>query len=414
MDEITAARLKAYVIDSNEALELKLIRDEHDIDDPDVAFGPEMSHQVFGNSETIFGYKDLKIKLYYTAGCLETYFGVTYSDKFPKNVYEGVEADDVFPKLLEKLAPPVHYNVDSFVKSLSKDGSFRPYGELLHSFNITDDENRTRNFEVYKSDMSCKGFKEYHQRLQMFLLWYIDAASFIDIDDDQWHYFNMYEKSTTPSGSTCYYTIGFATVYQYYAYPHHIRPRIAQILILPPFQQLGLGAHLLRAIYRHYIGKNEVKDITVEDSSVNFQRVRDYIDAINCATLPSFSKENLLNGFNKTMASEATEKFKINTRQARRVYEILRLKHTDTSNEEEYRNYRLDVKKRLNIPYKREEQDLKKLESALKNLSDKKPNSSANVAIPPLAVRIQTLEKEYRTLEEEYKKVIQRLEKAGQ
>ena len=48
-----------------------------------------------------------------------------------------------------------------------------------------------RTFEVYKADMSYKKFKEYHQRLQTFLLWYIDAANFIDIDDDQWHYFNM-------------------------------------------------------------------------------------------------------------------------------------------------------------------------------------------------------------------------------
>lgn len=40
--------------------------------------------------------------------------------------------------------------------------------------------------------MTYKGFKEYHQRLQTFVLWYIDAANFIDIDDDRWHYFNMY------------------------------------------------------------------------------------------------------------------------------------------------------------------------------------------------------------------------------
>lgn len=111
--------------------------------------------------------------------------------------------------------------------------------------------------------MTCPGFKKYHQRLQMFLLWYVDAASFIDIDDDQWHYFNMYEKYSSTSGNNNRYaTIGFATVYQYYAYPHHTRPRIAQVLILPPFQKLGLCAQLLRAIYRQYVGRNEVKDIT--------------------------------------------------------------------------------------------------------------------------------------------------------
>ena len=37
--------------------------------------------------------------------------------------------------------------------------------------------------------------------------------------------------------------------------------------------------------------------------------------------------------------------------QARRVYEILRLRYTDTSDTNMYRDFRIDVKKRLNIPY---------------------------------------------------------------
>ncbi|KAK0181612.1 hypothetical protein PV327_003883 [Microctonus hyperodae] len=408
MDDAVTARLKAYVIDSNEALEFKLARDEQDVEDPDSAFGPEMSHQIFGDSETIFGYKDLKVKLYYSAGCLETYLGMTFSEKVPKDMYEEVEPDNVLPKIADKLAPPVHDNLDSFIKSLKNDDNFKPYGELLHSFSVSD-QDEIRNFQVYKADMTCKGFREYHQRLQMFLLWYIDAASFIDIDDDQWHYFNMYEKYTSVTGDTRYATIGFGTVYQYYAYPHHTRPRIAQILILPPFQKLGLGSHLLRAIYRQYLGKNEVKDITVEDPSINFQRVRDYVDALNCITLPSFARDLLCQGFNKSMATEAREKYKINKRQARRIYEILRLRSTDLSNEQEYRMFRLDVKKRLNVPYKREQHDLRKLESALKNL-DKK----GNVILPPVEQRIQTLEKEYRQLEEEYKRVIRRLDESSE
>lgn len=73
---------------------------------------------------------------------------------------------------------------------------------------------------------------------------------------------NRFEKYTTPMGTSRYATIGFATVYRYYAYPQHIRPRIAQFLILPLFCRMGLGMHLLQAIYREYIARNEVKDIT--------------------------------------------------------------------------------------------------------------------------------------------------------
>lgn len=59
-----------------------------------------------------------------------------------------------------------------------------------------------------------------------------------------------------------YAIAGYATVYQYYAYPKNIRPRISQFLVLPPFQRQGIGANLLRTIYDHYKIMDEVLDIT--------------------------------------------------------------------------------------------------------------------------------------------------------
>lgn len=88
-----------------------------------------------------------------------------------------------------------------------------------------------------------------------------------------------------------------STVYRYYAYPFHTRPRISQALVLPPFQRLGLGAQLLQAIYSHFISVSTVVDITVEDPSDDFQRLRDYVDAKNCESLPAFSRANLFNGY---------------------------------------------------------------------------------------------------------------------
>lgn len=137
LDDATLGRLRSYVVDSNEVLEFKLVRDERDLEDKETSFLPEMSHQVFGDSETIFGYKDLKIKLYYSAGCLETYLGMSYSEKFRKGMDDEVEPDEVLPKLMDKLAPHVHDNLDSFIKSLTKEDTFRPAGELIHSFTVT-------------------------------------------------------------------------------------------------------------------------------------------------------------------------------------------------------------------------------------------------------------------------------------
>ena len=55
--------LDAFLCDANEAIELKLVRDPKDVDDEEATFNPEMSHQVYGENESIFGYKDLRIKV---------------------------------------------------------------------------------------------------------------------------------------------------------------------------------------------------------------------------------------------------------------------------------------------------------------------------------------------------------------
>lgn len=59
-----------------------------------------------------------------------------------------------------------------------------------------------------------------------------------------------------------YAVAGYATVYVYYAYPANIRPRVSQMLVLPPFQRQGLGAQLLSAINKYYIPQSNVLDIT--------------------------------------------------------------------------------------------------------------------------------------------------------
>ena len=54
---------------------------------------------------------------------------------------------------------------------------------------------------------------------------------------------------TTSSGVAHYTTVGYLTVYEYYAYGRETnkkRPRVAQMLVLPPFQVLQefIGAGL--------------------------------------------------------------------------------------------------------------------------------------------------------------------------
>lgn len=43
-----------------------------------------MAHQIFGANENIFGYTELKINLYYSAGPLDIYYDVSYTKKVLK------------------------------------------------------------------------------------------------------------------------------------------------------------------------------------------------------------------------------------------------------------------------------------------------------------------------------------------
>lgn len=401
--DIAGDEAHGFLVNSNDALEFKLVRHPEDLKDEETTFKPDMSHQVFGENETIFGYRDLKVKLYYTAGRLTTYMSIDYKEKADPDKFEGVEPDDVAKILAEKLQPGFLTNLDTFVASLSKESKFVPFGELVNSFKTARDGESPSTYEIYQCDTSNLEFLKYHERLQTFILWFIDGSSFIDTDDGNWKFFLCFQKYKL-DGKTLYAIAGYATVYQYYAYPKNIRPRISQVLVLPPFQRQGIGATLLRTIYNHYLGMEEVLDITVEDPSQDFQYLRDYVDCENMMKLPSYQPAQLKKGWSEDMATEARSKFKINKRQARRVYEILRLKITNRKDKEEYKQYRLNIKSRLNTPFQREQKVIQKLKQVLSE-----DEMKATDKLESKEQRLDNLDRQYRELEEDYQHVIERL-----
>ncbi|CAH3154645.1 unnamed protein product [Pocillopora meandrina] len=387
--------LARYKCDSNTAVRFKLVQCENDVFDKGKEFHPTFSHQYFGDNETIFGYSNVEVQLYYHAGSLLTYIGMKHDGQVNS---KGLEPDPVMSIVAERYPAGFLTNLDQFIAKLPGEGKFRPMGELLHSYKQNDAE-----YEMYQADITTPRLRDYHERLQTFLLWFIDASSYIDTDDERWHFFILFEKRKE-AGETLYSLVGYMTVYQYYAYPDKIRPRISQMLILPPFKRQGHGAQMLQTVDRFYIKDPQVLDITVEDPSFDFLRLRDYVDALACINLSAFSQENLRNGFSGEMVKEAREKLKINKIQCRRVYEILRLRVTDLSNAEDYKSYRLEVKKRLNVPFQKEKADMEKLKLILKP-----EELSATVNMQTPQERMQHLEQLYQELESHYKKTLERI-----
>lgn len=54
-----------------------------------------------------------------------------------------------------------------------------------------------------------------------------------------------FERYKNDVGDTCYASVGYTTVYRFYSYPDKLRPRISQVLVLPPFRNNGLASKMI-------------------------------------------------------------------------------------------------------------------------------------------------------------------------
>ncbi|KAM3723642.1 Histone acetyltransferase type B catalytic subunit [Dirofilaria immitis] len=324
---------------------------------------PEYVYQHFGENETIFGYKDLNITIYYTDASMYLYPEISYTAEITSFTAE-FKADNIVQKLSEQL--PVEQmemlcQTSAIFKSrLDDQSNFWPYGQLLSKFSAGN-----RELQVWLVNESSPEFDAYLARVQTLALWYIEAAQYTDNDDPRWQHYFLYESFKKDNGVLRVALAGYASLVRFYNYPDKIRPRIAQILLLPHYHGAGIGAKFLKTIYNDLIQDPNVMDITAEVPAESFITTRDYVNCCNCSTLEEFHADNLKKGFTEEMKSAALLRFKINPKQARRVYEILRLHHIGIRDEEAMEKYRLDVKRRLEKPFKRSERDWRKLSSVL-------------------------------------------------
>ena len=73
---------------------------------------------------------------------------------------------------------------------------------------------------------------------------------------------HRYERYRGCDGNPLYAVAGFTVLYEFYAYPEHLRPRFSQMLVLPPFQKMGVGTALLETVYKKYNDNPKVLSIT--------------------------------------------------------------------------------------------------------------------------------------------------------
>ncbi|KAK7035779.1 acyl-CoA N-acyltransferase [Favolaschia claudopus] len=394
-----------WTCDANEALTISLVRAQEDTkalgeEESYSEFHPRFTYPIFGEEEKIYGYNNLVIDLRFASGSLAPFLQVKHTKKLATT---SSTVDDVQGTLTEFMPPEYDEDEEAFLSRVEEDATtFRPTGQLVYTYTRPAPHSNSKGkgvapaqqldpesedavvFEVYHATWNSPGFRELHRRMQLFILLYIEAGSYINEDEDTWEFVVLYEKRkrrNTPGVST-YHFVGYSSLYPFYHYPERVRLRLSQFVILPPYQRYGHGSELYTAIYQYVLAEPHVAELTVEDPAEAFEDLRDKNDLLMLLSHQAFMEEGFggesgshgggrAGGIGKGGRSgrggggiEAAKgkmgppadkawmekwqkKLKIAGRQFNRLIEMLILLRLDPVDGRAMRAYRLQVKERL-------------------------------------------------------------------
>ncbi|KAF8245017.1 acyl-CoA N-acyltransferase [Wilcoxina mikolae CBS 423.85] len=376
-----AIHTEDWSIDANDALKLALVspRTGHIISE----FGPTFTYPLYGDTENIFGYKQLQMRLMFAADDMEPCVATTYVERV-SNVGE-VEAEDIIKPLSEVLPESFSQDPAFYFNSLrTRNKSFIPPGVLHTSFH-----HAGRSYELWRSSVVDAQCSELLGNMQLLVLLYIEGGSVIDLEDEEWsnrrwEVFFLYEKH--PDHLYCF--IGYCTLYRYYIFNKQLanqsRIRLSQFLILPPFQRKGLGSRFYDYIIQHYLNAPEVREITIEDPSQEFGDLRDRRDLLRLEKETDFHTMKVSTFMSKKKPlSELRERMKMPIRQFHRCTEMKLLWNLNMKDRKERKAFRLILKSRI---YKQHSDVLAQLDRL---------------------DRIQKLNETYHQVENDYKRLLQ-------
>ena len=184
---------------------------------------------------------------------------------------------------------------------------FTPPGHLIESYVAN-----SNTYSVYKSSLQDPITAELVNRMQLYVLLFIEGGSFIDVSDDRWQIYILYSKLKfwltdryqKEPNSEVPTIVGYATAYPYHFHqitsgtsksidtifydtvfksssapmPTQCRLRLSQFIILPPFQAAGHGGKFYDIILKNARQDPKVQEISIEDPSDAFEDLRDRRD----------------------------------------------------------------------------------------------------------------------------------------
>ena len=326
---------------SNDALKISIV---NHLEDKAVQFRPNFTYPLYGDKETIFGFKDLTLHLVFDSVTFKPFINAKYSTAMKDH-------DDILKILADKL-PKEDFVVkdESEWREICED-EYKTYKLPEEKYKIGEYSIGDKNkFAIYKVKLSeDPNLLKLHRRIQILSLFFIEGASYIDPEEPHWDIYWLFNTET----KEC---IGYATAYKYWYYGGHsnfdsenykrqYRSKISQFLILPPYQGKGHGRKLYSHIYDTWKTDTSVIELTVEDPNESFDDLRDINDLMMLHKEGFFTSfRNILQNTNNQASvwlEDQRKHFKLEKRQFDRCIEMILLYLENTE------QYNYFTKKRL-------------------------------------------------------------------
>ncbi|EXJ95467.1 hypothetical protein A1O1_00589 [Capronia coronata CBS 617.96] len=264
-------------------------------------FHPQFTYPIVGEAEQIFGYKGLDIELQFAAHDLRPHINFSYQKKFQTI---GTTSALDLKKTFSNFLPPDTFQ-DDFETELHKDATnWSPPGVCVKKYTRGGED-----YEVWAGSLLDTDMRTLVDNIQILIVFFIEGGQFINLDDvdwtlDRWRVYLVYHKSSKPptAHASPYSFVGYATTYRFFkfqkptaqrdqlaSFPFPLseeitptkltsRLRISQFLITPPYQQHGHGSALYQAVYDEVLADPTIVEMTVEDPSEEFDKLRDLND----------------------------------------------------------------------------------------------------------------------------------------
>ncbi|KAH9465243.1 hypothetical protein Pst134EA_013135 [Puccinia striiformis f. sp. tritici] len=373
-----------WASDGTGALSLRLARSKAAVDqlgpleqDLIASFHPKFVYPLFGDEETIYGYEDLDVQLVFNSSTLKNYLSINYTASLPE--------PDPIEKIIYKYIPSDYTkSEENFQTDLEASGTskFTPPGKKISSYRSLPSKGKRKSehflaskrwercttdqmedeqdviYELWATNWKTPGFRDYHRRMQILVLFYIEGGTYIEEDDDRWEFVVLFERrklkfADEDSNPYSYHFCGYVSLYSFYHYPSSIRLRLSQFIVLPPYQSTGHGSMLYSQIFHYLLARPEVAELTLEDPSESFEDLRDKEDLKLLFENKVFDEKPLseLIPVSSEWYEATRTKWKLANRQFARLLELaLRWKFTALKESDDgklERLYRIAVKERL-------------------------------------------------------------------